>query len=56
MVTARALEDESGMIITLMGMHNRSVMVAMLGTPCAIPPRNSKRNGNFRLNILQLSC
>jgi hypothetical protein len=31
------LVDESGVI----RMHNRSEMVAVLGTPCAIPPRNS---------------
>jgi hypothetical protein len=33
----RALVDESGMIRTQMGMHNRSEMVAVLGAPCAIP-------------------
>jgi hypothetical protein len=27
-----------------LGTHNRSVMVAVLGTHCAIPPRNSKNN------------
>jgi hypothetical protein len=34
----RALVDESGMIRT-QEKHNRSVMVAVYGTPCAIPPR-----------------
>jgi hypothetical protein len=34
----RALVDESGMIRTQMGTHNRSAIVAVLGTPCAIPP------------------
>jgi hypothetical protein len=29
------------------GMHGRSVMVAVLETPCAIPPRNSNRWLNF---------
>jgi hypothetical protein len=33
---------ESGIITTQMGTHNRSEMVAVLGMPCAIPPRNSK--------------
>jgi hypothetical protein len=33
----RALVDELGMIRTQMGKHNRSEMVAVLGTPCAIP-------------------
>jgi hypothetical protein len=35
----RALVGESLMIRTQMGKNNRSVMVAMYGTPCAIPPR-----------------
>jgi hypothetical protein len=30
--------DESGVIRTQMGMHNRSEMVAAHGTPRAIPP------------------
>jgi hypothetical protein len=30
---------ESGMIVTQVGKHNRSVMVAVYGTPCVIPPR-----------------
>jgi hypothetical protein len=29
--------DESGMIRTQMRKHNRSVMVAVYGMPCAIP-------------------
>jgi hypothetical protein len=33
-----ALVGESGFIRTQMGKHNRSVMVAMYGMPCAIPP------------------
>jgi hypothetical protein len=37
----RALVDESGIIRTQMNTHNRSVMVAVLGTLCAIPPRNN---------------
>jgi hypothetical protein len=36
-----ALVDESGMIRTQMGTHNRSQIVAVLGTPCAIPRHNS---------------
>jgi hypothetical protein len=40
----RALVDESGMIGTQARMHNRSAMVAVHGTPCAIPPRNSYIN------------
>jgi hypothetical protein len=35
----RALLGKSGMMRTLMGTHNRSVMIAVYGTPCAIPPR-----------------
>jgi hypothetical protein len=30
-----------------MGKHNRSVMVAVHGTPCAIPSRNSKNKSNI---------
>jgi hypothetical protein len=37
----RALVDESGMIRTLIGKQNRSVMVVAYGTPCTIPHRNS---------------
>jgi hypothetical protein len=37
----RPLVDESGMIKTQIGTHNTSEMVALLGTPCAIPPHNS---------------
>jgi hypothetical protein len=33
----RAMVGESGMIRTQMGMHNRSVMVAVYGMPCVIP-------------------
>jgi hypothetical protein len=35
------LVHESGMIRTQMGTHNTSGMVAVLETPCVIPPRNS---------------
>jgi hypothetical protein len=35
----RTLVDQSGMIRTHMGKYSRSVMVAVYGTPCAIPPR-----------------
>jgi hypothetical protein len=34
----RALVDESGIIRTQMGTHNRPVMVAVHGTHCEIPP------------------
>jgi hypothetical protein len=34
----RGLMSETGMIRTQVGTHNRSVMVAVYGTPCAIPP------------------
>jgi hypothetical protein len=37
----KAVVDESGMIITQMGMHNRSEKVAVHWTPCATPPHNS---------------
>jgi hypothetical protein len=33
--------DESGVIRTQMGTHNRTYMIIVLGTPCAIPARNS---------------
>jgi hypothetical protein len=36
-----ALVDESGMIRTQMGTHSISVMIIVLGTPCAISLRNS---------------
>jgi hypothetical protein len=39
----RALVDESGMIITQMGTHNRSEIVAVHGTAYVIPPHNSNR-------------
>jgi hypothetical protein len=35
----RALVSESGMIRNQMRKQNRSVTVAMYGTPCTIPPR-----------------
>jgi hypothetical protein len=35
----RAIAGESGVIRTHMGKHNGSVMVAVYGTVCAIPPR-----------------
>jgi hypothetical protein len=40
----RALVDESGRIRTQMGKHNRSVMVSVYGTLCAIPPVNCNNN------------
>jgi hypothetical protein len=39
-INDRALQDESGIVRTQMGKHNRPDMVAVYGTPCAIPPRN----------------
>jgi hypothetical protein len=42
-----ALMNESGTIITQMGTHNRSEMVAVHGTPCVITPRNSNLNAIF---------
>jgi hypothetical protein len=33
----RALEDESAVIRTHIRKHNKSVMVAVYGTPCAVP-------------------
>jgi hypothetical protein len=46
--------DESGMIKTQMGMHNRSEMITVLGTPCVISScdRNSKSNSNTLAEIL----
>jgi hypothetical protein len=40
----RALVDEPGIIRTQMGKHNRSVMVAVYGTPCATLPLKQNRN------------
>jgi hypothetical protein len=37
----RALVNESGMMVTQMGTHNRLDSVVVPGTPCTIPPRNS---------------
>jgi hypothetical protein len=39
----KALEDESGLIRFHMGKHYRSVMVAVYGTPCAIPPSKQQQ-------------
>jgi hypothetical protein len=39
-----ALVNESGMIITQMGSHNRSEVVAVHGTPCSTPPLNGNSN------------
>jgi hypothetical protein len=41
LVIGRALVAKSEMIRTKMGTHNTSEMVAVLETPCAIPPHNS---------------
>jgi hypothetical protein len=43
LVITRELQwvNESGMIGTQIGTHNRSEMVAVLGTPCAIPSHYS---------------
>jgi hypothetical protein len=38
MFTDRDLVGESGMIRTQIWMHNRSVIVAVYGTPFEIPP------------------
>jgi hypothetical protein len=38
-----AVVGESGIIITEMKNQNRSVMVAVYGTPCAIPTRKQKQ-------------
>jgi hypothetical protein len=35
---------DSGMIRTHIEKHNEPVVVAVLGTPCVIPPRNNNRN------------
>jgi hypothetical protein len=37
-----ALVGVSEMIRTHMGKHNRSVMVAVYGTPCAVPSRMAR--------------
>jgi hypothetical protein len=39
------LMDESGLIKTQMGTQNRPEMVAVLDTPRAIPPHNSRSKG-----------
>jgi hypothetical protein len=41
-ICQKALVDESGMIRTQMGKHDKK-MVAVHGTLCTIPPRNSKQ-------------
>jgi hypothetical protein len=54
----RVLADGSRMIIiiiiiTQVETHNRSVMVTVLRTPCAIPPRNSNsRNDVASANVV----
>jgi hypothetical protein len=53
----KALVGESGMIKTQMWKHNRSVIVAVYGTPCAIPSRKSNVNMQFVFVIdLLLFC
>jgi hypothetical protein len=42
------------MVRTQMGSHNRSVMVVVYGTPCAIPPRNSNCS-SFKISVLSLT-
>jgi hypothetical protein len=49
LVINRALVDESGMNRTQKGMHNRSEIVAVYGTPSAIPPHNSNNLVKFLL-------
>jgi hypothetical protein len=44
--------DESGMIRTEMGTHNRPEIVAVYGTPFATPPRNS--NSRYEIVLLTL--
>jgi hypothetical protein len=44
----RALVRESGMISTQTRKHNRTEMVAVYGTPCATPPRNSNIHNDMR--------
>jgi hypothetical protein len=44
---------ESGMIRTQMGKHSSSAMVAVYGTPCAIPPRNSDINSKV-VHVLKI--
>jgi hypothetical protein len=46
----RALLGESGIIRTRMGTHNRLGVVAVYGTPCAIPPINSKQQATEYVN------
>jgi hypothetical protein len=57
LVTSRGLVDESGMIRTHMETHNRSVIVVVLGTGWAIPPRkgNSNHIRKIPLPVLILS-
>jgi hypothetical protein len=46
--------DESGMIRTQMGKHNRSVMVPVLGTPCTTPTRDSNRKSKVKSKAVPL--
>jgi hypothetical protein len=52
----RYLMDELGMIRTQMGTHNKSEIVAVLGTPCAIPPRNVNSNSNRNNRYVIFYC
>jgi hypothetical protein len=45
----RAPVGESEMIITQIGKHNRSVMVVVYGTPCAVLPQKSNSNSNGKV-------
>jgi hypothetical protein len=53
----RALADGSGMIRTQMGTHSRSIMDALLETPCTITPRYYKCNNRLRSSeTLVIKC
>jgi hypothetical protein len=43
-ICPRALVDESEMVRTRVGTHNKLEMVAVLWMLCAIPPHNSNSN------------
>jgi hypothetical protein len=50
------LVDESGVIRTQIRMHNRSETVAVLGTPCTIPPRNSNSGSYVCKPYIRTPC
>jgi hypothetical protein len=55
-IVNRGLVDESGTLITQMGTHTRLKMIAVYGTLCTIPLRNSNSSCHIRLMITGFIC